>query len=60
MFETLTLCPIDTRCIDVSLLDARERAWLDVYHAEVCARLLPHVGDEARAWILRATEPLPS
>lgn len=59
MFETLTLCPIDTRCIDAALLDARERAWLDAYHAEVRARLLPHVEGEARAWLLRATEPLP-
>ena len=57
-FETLTLCPIDTRCLDASLLDARERAWLDGYHAEVRARLLPHVEGDARAWLLRATEPL--
>ena len=59
-FETLTLCPIDVRCIDVTLLDARERAWLDSYHAEVRKRLSPHVDGEARAWLLRATEPLPS
>jgi Xaa-Pro aminopeptidase len=59
-FETLTLCPIDTRCLDVALLDARERAWLDAYHAEVRARLLPHVEGDARAWLLRATEPLPA
>ncbi len=59
-FETLTLCPIDTRCIEPKLLDARERAWLDAYHAEVRARVLPHVEGEARAWLLRATEPLPA
>lgn len=57
-FETLTLCPIDTRCVDASMLDARERAWLDGYHAEVRTRLLPHVDGDARAWLLRATEPL--
>ncbi|HEX7349162.1 MAG TPA: aminopeptidase P family protein, partial [Rhodanobacteraceae bacterium] len=27
-FETLTLCPIDTRLVDASLLDASEIAWL--------------------------------
>ncbi len=59
-FETLTLCPIDARCLDTTLLDARERAWLDAYHAEVRARLLPHVDGDARAWLLRSTEPLPS
>ncbi len=57
-FETLTLCPIDRRCLDVSLLDAPERAWLDEYHAEVRARVLPHVEGDAHAWLLRATEPL--
>jgi Xaa-Pro aminopeptidase len=59
-FETLTLCPIDRRCLDPNLLDARERAWLDAYHAEVRERLLPHVEGRARDWLLRATEPLPS
>jgi Xaa-Pro aminopeptidase len=32
-FETLTLCPIDTRCIERSLLRDDEAAWLDTYHA---------------------------
>ena len=32
-FETLTLCPIDTRCIDRWLLRADEIDWLDAYHA---------------------------
>lgn len=59
-FETLTLCPIDVRCLDLTLLDARERAWLDAYHAEVRARLAPHVDGDAHAWLVRATEPLPS
>ncbi len=59
-FETLTLCPIDVRCIDPALLDARERAWLDAYHAEVRARVGPLVEGAAREWLLRATEPLGS
>ncbi len=57
-FETLTLCPIDTRCIDASLLQASDIAWLDAYHAEVRARLLPHVDGAARDWLLQRTEPL--
>ena len=28
-FETLTLCPIDTRCIERALLRADEIAWLE-------------------------------
>jgi Xaa-Pro aminopeptidase len=40
-FETLTLCPIDTRCIERSLLRADEIAWLNAYHATVRERLAP-------------------
>ena len=50
-FETLTLCPIDTRCLDRSLLREDEVAWLNAYHAEVLRRLRPHVNGEARAWL---------
>ncbi|MFY7855764.1 MAG: M24B family metallopeptidase, partial [Rubrivivax sp.] len=57
-FETLTLCPIDTRCIDRSLLRADEIDWLDRYHATVRERLLPRVEGAARDWLLARTEPL--
>lgn len=55
-FETLTLCPIDTRCLDMGLLREDERAWLNGYHAEVRNRLLPRVSGAARDWLMRATE----
>ncbi|MDR5868463.1 aminopeptidase P family protein [Halomonas koreensis] len=57
-FETLTLCPIDTRPIDVSLLDAAEADWLDAYHAEVRERLAPKLEGEALAWLEARTRPL--
>ena len=57
-FETLTLCPIDTRCIDRSLLRDDEVAWLDAYHAEVRARLAPLVSGAALGWLNARTEPL--
>jgi len=50
-FETLTLCPIDTRCIEFSLLRPHERAWLNTYHALVRARLAPHLTGDALAWL---------
>ena len=50
-FETLTLCPIDTRCLDLELMRADELAWLNDYHAVVRARLAPHVTGEASAWL---------
>jgi Xaa-Pro aminopeptidase len=57
-FETLTLCPIDTRCIDRALLRADEIAWLNGYHATVRERLLPLVDGAARDWLLARTEPI--
>jgi Xaa-Pro aminopeptidase len=54
-FETLTLCPIDTRCIDHALLRDDERAWLNAYHATVRERLLPHVSGEAKHWLEKRT-----
>jgi len=54
-FETLTLCPIDTRCIDRSLLRADEVDWLNRYHATVRERLAPRVQGEALAWLTART-----
>jgi len=57
-FETLTLCPIDTRCIDKNLLQADEIAWLNAYHATVRARLSPLLSGEALAWLEQRTEAI--
>jgi Xaa-Pro aminopeptidase len=59
-FETLTLCPIDTRCIDTSLLERGEIAWLNDYHATVRRRLAPYLSGAALAWLERRTQPLPA
>ncbi|WP_341669198.1 aminopeptidase P family protein [Alcaligenes sp. SDU_A2] len=57
-FETLTLCPIDTRCIDASLLSQEERVWLNEYHAQVRDRLLPRVQGAARNWLEQRTQAI--
>ncbi len=57
-FETLTLCPIDTRCIDAGLLRADEIAWLNGYHATVRERLAPLLDGAARDWLLARTAPI--
>lgn len=54
-FETLTLCPIDTRCIARELLNPAEIAWLNDYHAEVLRRIAPLVSGDALAWLQQAT-----
>ena len=57
-FETLTLCPIDTRCIERSLLRDDEVAWLNDYHATVFERLAPLVSGDALVWLTTRTRPL--
>lgn len=57
-FETLTLCPIDTRALDLDLLDQTERDWLDAYHAEVFAQLAPAVEGDARDWLATRCKPI--
>lgn len=57
-FETLTLCPIDSRCLELSLLRADELQWLNDYHAEVRRRLAPRLDGAALDWLLRRTEPV--
>jgi len=57
-FETLTLCPIDTRCIEHSLLSRQEVDWLNHYHQEVRTRLLPLVDGPARDWLLHTTQAI--
>jgi Xaa-Pro aminopeptidase len=59
-FETLTLAPYDRRLIEPALLDPGERAWIDAYHARVRETLAPGLDAEARAWLERATAPLPA
>jgi Xaa-Pro aminopeptidase len=57
-FETLTLCPIDARCLEPSLLRADEVAWLDAYHRMVRERLEPRLSGAALAWLRLRTTPL--
>jgi Xaa-Pro aminopeptidase len=57
-FETLTLCPIDSRCIDPSLLRNDEVAWLNAYHATVAERLAPGLDGAALAWLRARTAPI--
>ncbi|MGG1946030.1 aminopeptidase P family protein [Trinickia sp. NRRL B-1857] len=57
-FETLTLCPIDTRCVTVSLLRDDEREWLNAYHEMVRSRVSPLVGERAQAWLHARTQPI--
>uniref|UniRef100_A0A8B9DLU3 Xaa-Pro aminopeptidase 1 n=1 Tax=Anser cygnoides TaxID=8845 RepID=A0A8B9DLU3_ANSCY len=61
-FEPLTLVPIQTKMIDVSLLTQKELNWVNDYHQkcrEVIGAELERQGRlEALQWLIRETEPL--
>lgn len=57
-FETLTLCPIDTRLIDRALMRSDEVEWLNTYHALVRSRLAPLLSGATLAWLLERTEAI--
>jgi Xaa-Pro aminopeptidase len=50
-FESLTLCPIDTRPIVKELLLPEEIAWLNDYHQQVLTALSPHLDGEENEWL---------
>ena len=56
--EPLTLCPIDTTPIDLSMLEAEEVKWLNDYHKVVCEKLSPLLDDEEKKWLKNATKPI--
>jgi Xaa-Pro aminopeptidase len=57
-FETLTLCPIDTRLIDRALMRSDEIGWLNAYHDTVRRRVGPLVTGSAAQWLMERTAPI--
>ncbi len=57
-FETLTLCPIDLKSIEVSLLNHEELEWLNHYHQTVYDKLSPLLDDELKNWLREQTKAL--
>ena len=58
-FEPLTLCPIDLRPIEWTMLDDDEKTWIDNYHALVAQMLMPLIDDVTdRQWLLKATRKI--
>ena len=57
-FDVATLCPIDLRTVDVSLLTPDEVAWLDDYHGKVLTALQNEaLSTRAQAWLKARTAP---
>ncbi len=57
-FETLTLCYIDSRLIDVALLTPAERQWLNEYHRMIYEKLAPRLDEEHQKWLREKTKEI--
>lgn len=57
-FETLTLCPLDSEAIDVSLLTEAEKNWLNDYHKTVFEKLSPYLDGDDKDFLKEATKAI--
>lgn len=57
-FETITLCPIDTRPIVKKLLTKEEIKWFNNYHKMVFRKLKKYLNKEETAWLKRKTKAI--
>ena len=57
-FETVTLCYLDNRLVEKSLLTAEEIAWYNAYQEKVYHEISPLLTPEEAAWLREKTQKL--
>ncbi len=57
-FDTFTVVPIDTDCLDLSLMNDDDIQWLNDYHKHVYSEVSPLVSERARNWLEKKTQPI--
>ena len=57
-FETVTLCYLDNRLVEKSLLTAEEIAWYNAYQEKVYQEISPLLTPEEAAWLREKTQKL--
>ncbi len=57
-FDTFTVVPIDTDCIDINLMNDSDIQWLNDYHKHVYEQVAPLVSERARKWLEKKTQPI--
>ncbi len=57
-FKTATLCPIDLKLVDKSLLTEAEIDYLNAYHKRVRETLLPLLDEKEQQWLIANTEAI--
>ena len=55
-FETLTMCYIDTKPIEISLMTTPQIDWLNEYNEKVYQTLSPHLSEEENVWLRDKTK----
>ncbi|MDZ7793142.1 MAG: aminopeptidase P family protein [Spirochaetia bacterium] len=54
-FETLTLCPLEPRLIEPTMLSPEQLQWVNDYHHKVYTLLSPELKAEERRWLEQQT-----
>ncbi len=57
-FETLTLCPIDLKAVNLNLMSADQIKWLNDYHLRVRQELEPLLGGELKKYLYEKTRAI--
>ena len=57
-FDTVTLCPIDTRLVDKKLMEPAQVAWLNAYHKRVYEKLADKLDPTHRNWLKAKTKAI--
>lgn len=61
-FETISLCPIQSKMIDLSMMTDSELEWLNCYHAKCRSEIGHHLKitgkEETYEWLVKETEKL--
>lgn len=57
-FKVMTHCPLELDLVETSLLDGKERSWINHYHREVYRKISPHLEDGERFWLRRKTREI--
>jgi len=61
-FENLTMCPIQTKLLDLNLLNPGQVTWINSYHQLVFDKLSPFLVNDPRAlkWLKNECRPIPT
>ena len=58
-FEYITLCPIQTKMMDTTIMSQEEVDWVNQYHKTVWERISPRLQDpETQQWLKDNTKPI--